>query len=169
MMVDSFKFLPRIIATFYQMTEREPQHPIPWTPLTKPIGAAKFGLVTSGGLYLKEVQEPFNLEREKAEPSWGDPSYRIIPSTVMKEDIAMSHLHLNTRDIKADFNILLPIHRMQEFVKDGLIGALADDHYAFMGYQGFPPDSRAWETEYGPQIAHALHNEGVHCVLLTPA
>jgi D-proline reductase (dithiol) PrdB len=169
MTVDSFKFLPRIIATFYKMADREPQHPIPWTPLTIPVGEVKFGLVTSGGLHLKRDQEPFNLEREKAEPSWGDPSYRVIPSSVVQENIAVSHLHLNTSDIEADFNILLPIHRMQEFAKEGRIGALADEHYAFMGYQGFPPDSSAWETEYGPQIAHALYNEGVHCVLLTPA
>ena len=59
MIVDSFKFLPRLIATFYQMTEREPQQPIPWTPLAKPLAACKFGLVTSAGLYLKGVQRPF--------------------------------------------------------------------------------------------------------------
>jgi D-proline reductase (dithiol) PrdB len=169
MTVDSFKFLPRIIATFYKMTEREPQYPIPWTPHRMPIGETKFGLVTSGGLYHKQVQEPFNLEREKAEPTWGDPSYRVIHSMVTQDDIAVSHLHLNTSDIEADFNILLPIHRMQEFVLESRIGSLAEEHYAFMGYQGFPPDSSAWKTEYGPQIAHAFHKEGVHCVLLTPA
>jgi D-proline reductase (dithiol) PrdB len=126
-------------------------------------------LVTSGGLYLKETQEPFNLEREKAEPSWGDPSYRVIPVDVVQEDIAVSHLHLNTRDIEADFNILLPIHRMQELANEGQIGALADEHFAFMGYQGYPPNSRTWETEYGPEVARAFLNEGVHCVILTPA
>ena len=82
MPVDSFKFLPRIIATFYKMTEREPELPIPWTPFTKPVSSAKFGLVTSGGLYPEESQQPFNIEREVAEPKWGDPSYRVIPSNV---------------------------------------------------------------------------------------
>ena len=169
MPVDSFKFLPRIIAALYKLTEREPQHPIPWTPVTKPVPSAKFGLVTSGGLYLKDSQEPFDIEREIVEPDWGDPSYRVIPSDVAQEDISVSHLHLNTSGIEADFNILLPINRMDELVGEGRIGALAEAHYAFMGYQGFPPDSRLWEAEFGPQVARAFLNDGVDCVLLTPA
>ena len=49
MAVDSFKFLPRILATFYQMTDQEPELPIPWTPLSRPPANCKFGLITSGG------------------------------------------------------------------------------------------------------------------------
>lgn len=48
MPVDSFKYLPRIIAVFYQMTDRQPELPIPWTPLSRPLTECKFGLVTSG-------------------------------------------------------------------------------------------------------------------------
>ena len=169
MTVDSFKFLPRLIATFYKMTERELRLPIPWTPLEKPIQEAKFGLVTSGGLYLHSSQDSFDLARERMEPDWGDPSFRVIPEDIEQDDIAVSHLHLNTNDIETDFNILLPIHRMNEFVQEGRVGELAEHHYAFMGYQGFPPDTRAWENDYGPQVARAFLNEGVHCVLLTPA
>lgn len=169
MTVDSFKFLPRIIATFYKMNEREPQYPIPWTPLKQPLHAMKFALVTSGGLYCKGTQDPFDIEREKNNPTWGDPSYRVIPADIQQQDLAVSHLHLNTSDIEVDFNILLPIQRIQEFAQQGRIGAVADEHYALMGYQGFPPDSHTWESEYGPQIARAMLNEGVHAVLLTPA
>ncbi len=68
MTVDSFKYLPRLIATFYQMTEREPEYPIPWTPLPGPIADCTFGLVTSGGLFHLGVEAPFDLEREKEEP-----------------------------------------------------------------------------------------------------
>lgn len=168
-MVDSFKYLPRIVATFYKMNERQPLHPIPWTPMPRLASKSKFGLLTSGGLFLKDVQEPFDLAREQAEPTWGDPSYRVIPVEVAQDDIGVSHLHLNTHDIEADFNILLPIHRMQEQVDAGKIGALAEEHYAFMGYQGYPPDVRGWEEVQGPQVARAFLNEGVHCVLLTPA
>ncbi|TFH33297.1 MAG: hypothetical protein E4G99_11615 [Anaerolineales bacterium] len=168
MTVDSFKFLPRLIATFYKMTEREPTFPIPWTPLETPIHETKFGLVTSAGIFLPGTQEPFNLAREREQPRWGDPSYRIIPTSVVQADIGVSHLHLNTSDIEADFNIQLPIHRMQEFVREGRIGALANEHFAFMGYQGLPPDTSAWENDYGPQVARAFLNEGVRVVLLTP-
>ncbi len=169
MTVDSFKFLPRIIATFYQMTEREPQLPIPWTPLVASVDKAKFALVTSGGLYLRHSQPPFDLERERAEPDWGDPSFRVIPVDTIQDDVAVSHLHLSTGDIEKDFNILLPIQRMKEMVEEGRIGALAREHYAFMGYQGYPPRYHAWESDYGPQVAQAMLNEGVQAVLLTPA
>ena len=87
MTVDSFKFLPRLIATFYQMTEREPEHPIPWTPLSLGLEKCTFGLVTSAGLYHKGQEPPFDLEREKQEPTWGDPTYREIPVRIPQDQV----------------------------------------------------------------------------------
>jgi hypothetical protein len=167
--VDSFKFLPRIIAAFYQLTEIELRSPIPWTPLEFPLQELKVGLVTSGGLYLKELQAPFDLESEQKRPTWGDPSYREIPTSVEADAIGVSHLHLNTTDIEQDFNVLLPIHRLQDLVTRGQIGEAAATHYSFMGYQGFPPDTRAWEEQHAPQVAQKLLNDGVQAVILTPA
>ena len=169
MPVDSFKFLPRLIRLFYEANEITPQHPIPWTPLEKPLSACTFGLVTSGGLYLKDRQPPFDLERERAEPEWGDPSYREIPVEVQPSEIGVSHLHVNTTDIERDFNILLPIEPFQELVATGEIGGLAARHYSFMGYQGFPPSARTWQETYAPQVAAGFLAQGVNCVLLTPS
>ena len=168
-MVDSFKYLPRILAVYYQTTDCQPELPIPWTPLPRPLAACKFGLVTSGGLYRRGVEPPFDLERERQEPTWGDPSYRVLPSDIQQTQVGASHLHLNTRDVLTDLNILLPIHRFQELVATGRIGGLARHAYSFMGYQGFPPDTAAWQETYGPEVAEKLKAEGVDCVLLTPA
>jgi len=169
MPVDSFKFLPRLIATFYQATEVQPQPPIPWTPLSKPLAECTFGLVTSGGLYHKGVEPPFDFEREKAEPTWGDPTFRTIPKDIFQQDVGVSHLHINTKDVLEDFNILLPIHRFKELVEAGTIGGLAEQAYTFMGFQGYPPNPTAWRETYGPQVAERFKSEGVDCVLLTPA
>ncbi|MGD8457315.1 MAG: glycine/sarcosine/betaine reductase selenoprotein B family protein [Anaerolineales bacterium] len=169
MPVDSFKFLPRLIAIFYQATEVQPRQPIPWTPLEKPLTECVFGLVTSGGLYHKDVEPPFDLEREKSEPTWGDPSYRTIPRDISQSDVGVSHLHINPEDVLADFNILLPIHRFHELAEDGVIGGLAEQNYSFMGFQGYPPDTTEWGEVYGPQVAELFKSEGVACVLLTPA
>jgi D-proline reductase (dithiol) PrdB len=169
MTVDSFKFLPRLIAFFYQTTDRQPDYPIPWTPLNKPLAESKFGLVTSAGLYHQEVQQPFDLAREQRQPSWGDPTYRVLPTDLPKDRIGVSHLHLNTRDIAADPNIVLPIDRFQELVKEGRIGGLAKRSFSFMGYQGYPPDPSPWEDVYGPEVSQMLLEDGVDCVLLTPA
>jgi D-proline reductase (dithiol) PrdB len=169
MPIDSFKYLPRIIATYYQATQRQPELPIPWTPLPRPLAQCKFGLLTSGGLYQRQVQEPFDLQREKREPTWGDPTYRRIPASVRQEQVGASHLHINTRDVLQDLNVLLPIYRFQELAAQGLIGGLAEYAYSFMGYQGFPADTAPWQHTYGPQVAEELKSEGVDCVLLTPA
>jgi D-proline reductase (dithiol) PrdB len=169
MPVDSFKYLPRIIAAFYQMTDRQPELPIPWTPLPRPLAGCTFGLVTSGGLYHKGVEPPFDLQREKQEPTWGDPTCRTLPAGGQQAEVGASHLHINTRDVLEDVNILLPIHRFQELVAEGRIGGLAEHAYSFMGYQGFPADTTAWQETHGPQVADKLKTEAVDCVLLTPA
>ncbi|MEJ2706995.1 MAG: glycine/sarcosine/betaine reductase selenoprotein B family protein [Anaerolineales bacterium] len=169
MPVDSFKFLPRLIATFYKTNQVQPELPIPWTPLPGPLSGGKFALVTSAGIYLKDRQPPFDLERERQDPAWGDPTYRAIPTDVLQEQIGVSHLHVNPQDVQEDINILLPIHRFQELVEQGTIGELADRAYSFMGYQGFPPDASRWRDHYAPEIAQALRADQVDCVFLTPS
>lgn len=169
MQVDSFCFLPRLIATYYQMTEREPELPIPWSPLARPLAECTLGLVTSGGLYNRASDPPFDLDRERSDPTWGDPSYRIIPTDLASHDLGASHLHINTDPILADVNVLLPIDRCRELALEGRIGGLAPSAYSFMGYQGFPPNTTAWQTQYGPQVADRMKRDGIDCVLLTPA
>ncbi|MBN1314820.1 MAG: hypothetical protein JXA42_05110 [Anaerolineales bacterium] len=169
MPVDSFKYLPRILATYYRLSNQQPEFPIPWTPVPKPLSECTFGLVTTGGLYLKSADRPFDMERERKEPTWGDPTYREIPVNAPASDIGVSHLHLNTGDILADPNILLPIHRFQELAAAGRIRGLANQAFSFMGYQGYPPNTREWQEVYGPRVVEAFQGEGVDCVLITPA
>ncbi len=58
MPVDSFKYLPRLIAAYYQSTNRQPELPSPWTPLRRPLSECTFGLVTSGGVYEARNTDP---------------------------------------------------------------------------------------------------------------
>ena len=169
MAVDSFKFLPRLITFLYQAIERETLLPIPWTPLKKPLSESRFALITTGGLYDAGASEPFDLARERTEPTWGDPSYRPIRRDVRQENIRVSHLHINPAAPEADINVLLPINRFAELAADGTIGSVAETHYSFMGFQGYPADTTAWEETYAPEVIQRMKDEAVDCVLLTPA
>jgi D-proline reductase (dithiol) PrdB len=167
MPVDSFTWLPPSIAAYYQRLTLEKED-APWTPLAKPIEQCRFALLTTAGLYLKGQDPPFDLEREKREPFWGDPTYRVIPREVKQEEIGAAHLHINTDYLLQDINIALPIQRFLELEEKGEIGSLAPSHYSVMGFQGFPDNIAPWRDQYGPEMARRMNEEGVDAALLTP-
>jgi D-proline reductase (dithiol) PrdB len=166
MPVDSFKYLPGSIAAYYRNLAVPKMDPIPWTPLTKPLSETRFALVTTAGIYVEEKEPPFDQEGERKNPMWGDPTFRRIPRDVRPEQVGASHLHLNNRDIQADLNIVLPVHRFAELEAEGAIGSLAPTSYSFMGFQ---MDSREWRERYAPEVAGLMKDEAVDAVLLTPA
>jgi D-proline reductase (dithiol) PrdB len=168
MTIDSYKWLPGSFANYYKALPLQKAEPMPWTPLVKPIEECRFSLVTTAGLYVKDKQQPFDLDGERKNPFWGDPTYRAIPRNVKQEEIGVAHLHINTADLEADVNIALPVHRLLELEAAGEIGSLAPTHYSFMGYQSYPPDTHEWENRYGPEMAARMKEEGVDAVLLTP-
>jgi hypothetical protein len=106
------------------------------------------------------------LERERREPLWGDPTYRVIPRDVGQDEISVAHLHLNPDDIVVDFNIALPLELFAQFEKGGRIGSLAQNNYSFMGYQG--SSIAAWRDVYGPELARRLREERVNLLILAP-
>lgn len=165
-MVNSFQFLPRLIGTFYQMVEPTIEDAaIPFTPLRKPLSECRLSAITTGGVW---VERPFDTIREQAEPMWGDPSYRAIPFNTPQEKVQISHLHLNTSFAQEDINVILPLHRLPTLADRGEIGSVAQTAYSFMGYQGFPPDTTAWQETYLPEVIEQLKAEEVDAVLLTP-
>jgi D-proline reductase (dithiol) PrdB len=172
MPVNSYKWLPYTLAAWIQRVWKVPDErdSVPFTPLRKPLSQTRFALLTTGGLYLKGRQKPFDMEREEREPDWGDPTYRVIPRKTRLGAIGVAHKHYNPADVEEDFNILLPIHRFLELEAAGEIGSLAPSHYSVMGYQGHPgPGWKPWQERYGPKMVARMQAEGVEAVLLTPA
>ena len=164
MPVDSFKWLPPSLANYYKNLAFE-RGDVPWTPLSKPLSSCRFSLLSTAGIYVKGKQPPFDLERERREPTWGDPSYRAIPRDVRQEEVGVAHLHINPDDIEADMNVALPIQRFLELEASGEIGSLAPTSYSVMGYQ---LSNDEWREVYGPEIAARMKDEGVDCAFLTP-
>ena len=170
MPIDSFKYVPRAMAakTRDDASAVTKIDPVPFTPLRKPVRECRFALVTSAGIRLR-TDPRFDVEREIREPTWGDPTYRVLPRTVRQDEIAADHLHTNNDILLTDVNTVFPIHRMNELAEAGEIGSLAESHYSFMGYQGEPPQLAPWREQYGPEVTDRMKQEGVDAVLLTPS
>lgn len=164
MTVDSFKWMPPALANYYRNLSLK-REPVPWAPLKKPLGESRFSLLSTAGIYVKGEQEPFDLDRERREPTWGDPTYRAIPRDVRQEQVGVAHLHVNPADIEKDMDIALPVHRFLELEAAGEIGSLAPTSYSVMGYQ---ESSDEWARRYGPEIAARMKEEEADCAFLTP-
>jgi D-proline reductase (dithiol) PrdB len=126
---------------------------------------ATIALITSAGISLKS-DRPFDMEREKQEPSWGDPSYRELPKGTTEKDIQIHHLHINPKPILQDINVILPLTRMAEFEKEGIVGRLAPTAYSFYGFQ---LESKEFLSQAIEPISKRMRQEGVDAVFLTPA
>jgi D-proline reductase (dithiol) PrdB len=165
--VDGFRFLPPSLKAWLRTSipEEEFKGPIPWTPMSKPLRQTTLALVTSAGISLK-TDPPFDMEREKREPLWGERSFRMIPRGATEKDIEVNHLHINTTYIKQDINVILPLARMAEFEQEKFIGRLAPTAYSFYGFQWQNNDFLKEAIE---PISKKMKLEGVEAVLLTPA
>ena len=165
--VDGFRFMPPSLGAW--IGKDIPPEPykgkIPWSPLKRPASETTFTLMTSAGISMK-TDEVFDVEREKREPAWGDPTSRQIPATAEAKDIEVNHLHINTEYIKQDINVILPLKRFNEFEKEGSIGRLAPNCYS---YYGFQPNPEELLTRTMPKVAEQMRSEKVEAVLLTPA
>ncbi len=176
-MIDSFRFLPRSFVPMYE-------NPVPlpgeeaevWAPLPRRLAEARIALVTSAGLYLEGEQEPFDVERERREPTWGDPTHRVLPASLAGRTagstaaqapaLGMTHLHVNPDDILADPEIALPLEGLVAQVTEGRVGFAAPSHYSVMGFQ--EAGLAAWREETAPAIVARLTDEAVDGVILAP-
>ncbi|MCA9875737.1 MAG: hypothetical protein KC441_18830 [Anaerolineales bacterium] len=163
--VDSYRYLDKLSKQMVTTWIRqETPRAIPWTPLTKPLSECTVALISSGGIALK-TQPPFDQEKERRNPWWGDPSYRVIPRTATAVDIRVYHLHINPAFAEEDLNCLLPLERLLELEQSREIGRSAPSHYSIMGYI-LQPDVLLAEST--PAIIHQLQEEAVDAVVLVP-
>jgi D-proline reductase (dithiol) PrdB len=167
MRVDSYRFLPRSFRPMYEAArpldgETEPV----WTPFEKRLSEATVMLVSSAGLYRRGDQQPFDGDRERREPTWGDPSWRPIPRRTEQGELAMMHLHVNPDDVLADHEVALPLRALDRLVDEGIVGASTPTHISVMGYQA--AGLRAWRERTAPEVIEVARGDGVDGVVLAP-
>lgn len=130
----------------------------PVTPLSKPLNKCKATLITTGGLHLR-TDKPFDLSIID-----GDCSFRKIPGDVQADDLHITHKWYNHKFITADLNCVFPIDRMREYVENGTIGSLSEEHYSFMGHI-YKTDEL---LKNSARLGSIVKESGVDIVFLTP-
>ena len=109
---------------------------------------------------------PFDMEGERKDPVWGDPSWRKVRSDATSNDIDVNHLHIDTSYIKSDINVALPLQPLADLAAAGIVGSVAPNHYSIMGFQG--EDSSTLENVSGPEIVRSMRDEEVDLAILAP-
>lgn len=166
MTVDSYAFLPRAFRTMFEAAPQFEHEPV-WAAFSKPLHEARIGLLSSAGIFVQGEQDGFDIERERQEPTWGDPTLRPIRSDVTQVDIGATHLHVRTDDLLRDIDVALPINRLDELVADGRVGSAAPEHFSVMGFQ--EAGAGVWSTTTGPEIAARCHAAEIDALILAPA
>ena len=92
----------------------------------------------------------------------------MIPAHAKQQDLAITHNYYNHEDADRDFNILLPLDRVNELAAEGVIGGVTPTHYSFMGHID-GPHVATLETEVLPALLQRIQAERPDIVLLTPA
>ncbi len=108
---------------------------------------------------------PFDTESERANPWWGDPTYRVIPRTATERDITASHLHIECAYLQQDLDVALPLRRLGELAKVGVLGRVAPSHYSFQGYLLDPTE---FLTTSVPAMVTQMEQEDVDVAVFVP-
>lgn len=120
-----------------------------------PLEHRKVAILSTAGLHLRGAPPFLGVSAE----------YRELPSSVQPGDIVMSHISPNfdRSGFQLDWNVGFPIERLKELVEEGLVGAVAETHYSFMG----ATDPTLMEPR-ARTVARRLRAKGVDAALLVP-
>lgn len=131
---------------------------VAWTPLREELHNARLAFVTTAGVHPRS-EEPFDDQALE-----GDSSFRIIPGDISPDELMVTHNHYDHSDADRDINCVFPIDRARELVDEGIIGALAQQHYGFMGFN--PSPDRIVASAH--QVAEKLSASDVDLVVMVP-
>ncbi|MGI9222587.1 MAG: glycine/sarcosine/betaine reductase selenoprotein B family protein [Woeseiaceae bacterium] len=129
------------------------------TPFVEPgpLSAAKVAIVTTAGLH-RENAPGFEIGDS-------DYHYETLPRDVRDLKLGHHSVNFDRGGFAADLNVVYPIDRLQELASAGVIGEVAENHYAFAGNQSATVSEIRLDS--GPHCAKKMREENVDVVLLT--
>lgn len=133
---------------------------VPLAKLSKPLSESRLTFVSTAG-----VQPKGSMPFDTVHPV-GDYTFRRVPSNSKPSDLEIHQLKYPTFGAKKDLNVIFPIERLQELVKENFIGSLTENFYSFIGYN---MDAERLELTLAEDIAEAVKAENTDVALLSPA
>ena len=128
----------------------------PFTPARRALPMLNLALISSAGAYIDGTPE-FVGE---------DLSYREIPIEVDASDLRFAAKGYDPTAVTQDNNSLLPIERLLEFERNGIIGQL---NGVFWSFSGYITNAASVAEELGPKLVERLQRYEVQAALLVPA
>ena len=123
----------------------------------KPLSDAKVAIVTTAALH-RENTPGFQIGDS-------DYHYETLPRDVRDLKLGHHSVNFDRGGFAADLNVVYPIDRLQELASTGVIGEVAENHYAFAGNQSATVSEIRLDS--GPHCAKKMREENVDVVLLT--
>ena len=135
--------------------------PVPYAPLSKPVGEARVALVSSAGFVPPGV-EPFD-ERLRG----GDPSWRPVDAEEDPREFTDCHRSdsFDHSGMEQDPELAFPLTRLSELAAGGELGEVAPRHASCMG--SVTAVGRLVK-ETAPAIAQTFVEDQVDLALLVP-
>ena len=119
------------------------------------LSRRRVAVVTTAGL-IRRGETPFR---------GGDAGYRAIPSATPADQLLLSHISVNLdrTGFQEDWNVVMPLDRLNELALAGRIGSVAATHYSFMG-----ATDPMLMRPHAEEVAGRLKQDAVDAVLLSP-
>jgi D-proline reductase (dithiol) PrdB len=132
----------------------------PFSPARRALPMLNLALISSAGAYI-DGTAPFDTSAAN-----GDLSFREIPIEVEASDLKFSSRGYDPTAVQSDINSALPVERLLEFEKNGIIGQL---NPVFWSFCGFIPDAAKVADELAPNLVERVQRYEVQAALLVPA
>ena len=132
----------------------------PFTPARRALPMLNLALISSAGAYI-DGTPAFDTSS-----SSGDTSFREIPIEVEESDLRFAARGYDPSAVQEDVNSELPVGRLLEFEKNGIIGQL---NPVFWSFCGFIPDAGKLVDDLIPQLVERVRRYEVQAALLVPA
>ena len=132
----------------------------PFTPARRALPMLNLALISSAGAYI-DGTTAFDTNSTS-----GDTSFREIPIEVEESDLRFAARGYDPSAVQEDMNSELPVERLLEFEKNGIIGQLNPVYWSFCG---FIPDAGRLVDELIPKLVDRVRRYEVQAALLVPA